>query len=329
MNILYIQEQGAGVSVAGECLVMRAREGEQQVRIPLLEGVLVFGIAQVTMQAIRACLQHRIPIVYLSRSGYCYGRTLPMGWPIERLGSRQRELSQDWQLQTARQMVRAKVLNGRVLLMRQARRREGVELELAVRSMGYLAQRLEGAMTLDQVRGLEGAAAGVYFPALGSCLKPPFVFGTRTRRPPTNPVNALLSFGYQLLWSHLLLVVELQGLDPYQGVLHTAHHGHAALVSDLLEEFRAPIVDSLVLWLINTGTVDIERDFEYRNGGCFLNESGRKQFLRSFVGRMSEKIGLESDVGDVPRWGLLGQQAKRFRQAVKNPTVVYQPYRID
>jgi len=329
VNILYIQEQGAGVSVAGECLVVRAREGVRQVQIPLLEGVLVFGIVQVTMQAIRACLQQRIPIVYLSRSGYCYGRTLPMGWPIERLGSRQGRLSEEWQLQTARQMVRAKVLNGRVLLMRQARRREGVELELAVRSMGYLAQRLEGAMTLDQVRGLEGAAAAVYFPALGSCLKPPFVFGTRTRRPPTNPVNALLGFGYQLLWNHLLLLVELQGLDPYVGVLHTAHHGHAALVSDLLEEFRAPVVDSLVVWLINTGVVQTERDFEYRNGGCFLNESGRRLFLRSFVGRMSESVTIESAVGTPPRWGFLAQQIKRFRDAVLQPDQGYRPYRID
>jgi CRISPR-associated protein Cas1 len=101
---------------------------------------------------------------------------------------------------------------------------------------------------------------------------------------------------------------------------------HAALVSDLLEEFRAPIVDSIVLWLINKGIVNIEEDFEHRDGGCFLSDSGRKKYLTAFIQRMEGSI--QTPDGDQPRWDLLTQQVKKFKQSVYNPQDLYQPYRI-
>ncbi|NJK64956.1 MAG: CRISPR-associated endonuclease Cas1 [Synechococcaceae cyanobacterium SM2_3_1] len=330
MDILYIVEQGCQLVLSGEQLrILRREEVLNQVPLPLLEGILVFGITQLSTQAIRACLQRRIPVVYLSRSGFCYGRALPMGWPAASLRTYQDASSANWRLSTARQIVQAKVLNGRVLLLRQARRNDALDLKLPIESLTYLTRRLNKVETLQEVRGLEGAAAAIYFPALGSCLKAPFVFSTRSRRPPTNPVNAMLSFGYQVLWNHLLLLIELQGLDPYSGTLHTAHHGNAALASDLLEEFRAPVIDSLMVWLVNTRMVQLERDFEYRDGGCFLNESGRRQFLQAFVHRMSGQVQVDPVLGAIPRWHLLTQQVKLYRQSVLNSDHVYQPYRID
>ena len=111
---------------------------------------------------------------------------------------------------------------------------------------------------------------------------PAFVFMARSRRPPGNPVNAMLSFGYQILWNHLLSLIELQGLDPYYACLHQGSERHAALASDLIEEFRSPIVDSLVLYLVNRGVMDIDRDFEHHEGGCYLNDLGRKKYLKAF-----------------------------------------------
>lgn len=146
----------------------------------------------------------------------------------------------------------------------------------------------------------------------------------RSRRPPGNPVNALLSFGYQVLWNHLLVLIELQGLDPYQACLHEGSERHAALASDLIEEFRVPIIDSLVLYLVNRNMLNIQDDFEYRDGGCFLGSSGRKVFLRAFVQRMEEEI-LTEQRDRQPRWHLLMSQVKSYKRFIYSPVHGYQP----
>jgi CRISPR-associated protein Cas1 len=151
------------------------------------------------------------------------------------------------------------------------------------------------------------------------------VFTARSRRPPGNPVNAMLSFGYQLLWNHLLSLIELQGLDPYHACLHQGSERHAALASDLIEEFRAAIVDSLVLYLVNRRIVTME-DFEYRDGGCFLNGSGRKKYLRSFLQRMEEPVQMGE--GEQPKWDVLMKQVKAFKRFVYDPSHRYTPYSI-
>jgi CRISP-associated protein Cas1 len=175
--------------------------------------------------------------------------------------------------------------------------------------------------------GLEGAGAACYFPAFGECLSNrSFVFMARSRRPPENPVNAMLSFGYQVLWNHLLSLIELQGLDPYQACLHQGNERHAALASDLIEEFRAAIVDSLVLYLVNRGGVDADQDFVYADGGCYLNDSGRKKYLRAFLIRMEERLTIDGE--QQPRWDVLMQQVKKYKQFVYAPSHIYQPYLI-
>jgi CRISPR-associated protein Cas1 len=118
----------------------------------------------------------------------------------------------------------------------------------------------------------------------------------------------------------------LQGLDPYSACLHQGTERHAALASDLIEEFRAPIIDSLVTYLVNRRFVDAGSDFVYSNGGCFLNDSGRRKYLKAFLERMEEEI--ETDSGKQPKWDLLNQQIKAYKQFVYNPTELYKPYQI-
>ncbi|MFT0727368.1 CRISPR-associated endonuclease Cas1 [Synechococcus sp. F70.1] len=328
MRTLYVSQQGCRLSLRQEFVLVHLGESLlQEMPLPLLEQILIFGRSQVTTDVVRACLRRNIPIAYLSRLGYCYGRLVPIERGYRRLAHLQQALPEEWRLQTAAQMVRAKLLNSRVLLMRQLRQRPTETGDLTLRSLEHLAAQALEAKSLDQLRGIEGAAAALYFPELGNCLQQRgFVLLNRTRQPPTNPVNAMLSFGYMVLWNHLLTLVELQDLDPYQGCLHASSERHAALVSDLLEEFRAPIVDSLVLWLVNSGVMDIQEDFEYRDGGCFLSDAGRKKYLKAFLQRMEGSI--QTPDGDQPRWDLLTQQVKKFKHSVYNPQDLYQPYRI-
>ncbi len=329
MKTLYVSQQGCYVALKQESLVIRqGKDILARVQLPLLEQVLIFGKAQVTTQAIHVCLARQIPILYLSRMGYCYGRILAIEQGYRPLFRYQQQLGLPERLMVARLIVFAKLKNSRVILQRQQRRLGLDALNTVLRDLDYFAKMAAQASILSKLNGYEGAAANAYFSAFSLCLSSPeFTFVARSRRPPGNPVNALLSFGYQVLWNHLLTLIEFQGLDPYQGCLHEGSERHAALASDLIEEFRAPIIDSLVLYMINNSMVKADRDFEFHNGGCFLNESGRRSFLAAFVQRMEEIITLEEG-GHYPRWHLLLRQVKRYKQFIYAPSRGYEPYRI-
>jgi CRISPR-associated protein Cas1 len=247
--------------------------------------------------------------------------------PIERgyrqLSRYQQQLTVSHRLMIARKIVETKLSNCRVLLRRQSRTRQTDNIALAIKSLDYFARKTLKTTTIEELMGIEGSAAVQYFQALGECFASgEFKLLTRTRRPPRNPTNALLSFGYQVLWNHLLTLLEIQGLDPYYACLHQGSERHAALASDLIEEFRAPIIDSLVLWLINTRVMNVDWDFHYQDGGCFLNEQGRKKFLKFWLQRMEKKVGSQKQ----PRWDLLTTQIRKYKQFVYHPIESYEPY---
>ncbi|MGL4376013.1 MAG: CRISPR-associated endonuclease Cas1 [Microcoleaceae cyanobacterium] len=329
MQTLYVSQQGCYLSLHQELLIVKQGETvHAEIQLPLLEMVLIFGKSQVTTQAIRACLWRNIPIAYVSRMGFCYGRIIPIERGFRHLSRYQQELSFVERLQVARKIVQGKLKNSRVFLQRQNRGQSSPSLSLTIQSLEVLIEKAGNSDSIERLLGLEGAGAAQYFSAFAECLNhPDFVFVNRTRRPPGNPVNAMLSFGYQVLWNHLLSLIEIQGLDPYSACLHQGNERHAALASDLIEEFRAPIVDSLVLWLVNSKVMDANKDFIFRDGGCFLNDSGRSKYLKFFLQRMEENI--KTDRGDSqPRWDLLNQQVKAFKQFVYEPVRGYKPYQI-
>ncbi|MEI6443773.1 MAG: CRISPR-associated endonuclease Cas1 [Nostocales cyanobacterium ELA583] len=221
MQTLYISEQNYYVCLQKETLIIKQGETVYaEVQLPLLEQILIFGQSQVTTQVIRACLWRDIPIAYLSRMGYCYGRILPISRGYRQLSRYQQQLSPVERLITARAIIKGKLKNSRVLLRRQKKRRESELLEKVLQSLDYLAEQAVKADSIERLMGFEGAGATQYFSAFSECLtNPDFVFSGRSRRPPGNPVNAMLSFGYQVLWNHLLSLIEIQGLDPYYACL--------------------------------------------------------------------------------------------------------------
>jgi len=331
MRSLYISHHDCHLSLKQEQVIIK--QGQtilEEVQLPLLEQILVFGKSQITTQLICACLWRNIPIAYLSSMGRCYGRLVPIERGYRNLARQQLLLLPPDRLLVAKEIVRAKLHNSRVILQRQRRRGiSGVEgIDSAIGGLQYLMHRTAQATSTEQLMGFEGAGAASYFAALGNCFTTAeFAFTERSRRPPKDPVNAMLSFGYQLLWNHLLSLIELQGLDPYDACLHQGSERHAALASDLLEEFRAPIIDSLVLYLVNHSIMDVDNDFDRPDdGGCYLNHHGRKKFLRSFLLRMEE--ALDTDEGSQPRWNLLNQQVKTYKRFVYDPSLGYKPYLI-
>lgn len=329
MRTLYVSQQGCYITLKNELLIIK--QGEtifNEVQLPLLEQILIFGHSQMTTQAIRSCLSRDIPIAYLSRMGYCYGRVLPIERGYRRVSRYQQELTPIECLLVARKIVQAKLKNSRTFLLRQQRRNPSQTAEISIKSLELLAQKAGEAETIEKLMGFEGAGAAQYFSAFGECLNNPnFIFLGRSRRPPGNPVNAMLSFGYQILWNHLLTLIELQGLDPYYACLHQGTERHAALASDLIEEFRTPIIDSLVLWLINTKAMNAETDFEYHDSGCYLNNIGRPKYIKYFLQRLEEEVQ-NAEGEKQPRWDLMTQQIKAFKEFVFQPRQSYKPYQI-
>ena len=209
MQTLYVSEQNCYVCLQKETLLVKQGETVYaEVQLPLLEQILIFGKSQITTQVIRACLWRDIPIAYLSRMGYCYGRILPISRGYRQLSRYQQQLSPVEKLITARAMIKGKLKNSRVLLRRQKKKKESELLERVLQSLDYLADQVAQADNLERLMGFEGAGAAQYFSAFSECLtNPDFVFSGRSRRPPGNPVNAMLSFGYQVLCNHLLALI--------------------------------------------------------------------------------------------------------------------------
>ncbi|MBC5794800.1 MAG: CRISPR-associated endonuclease Cas1 [Sphaerospermopsis kisseleviana] len=329
MRTLYISRQGCYISLKAETLIVKQGETiHGEIQLPLLEQILIFGKSQMTTEAIRSCLWRDIPIAYLSRMGYCYGRLMPIARGYRQLSRYQQQLTTTDKLIVAQNIVAGKLKNSRTFLQRQQRRNPSTTTEMAIKSLAVLIQKAREAETTERLMGLEGAGAAQYFSAFGECLNHPnFIFLARSRRPPGNPVNAMLSFGYQILWNHILTLIEIQGLDPYYACLHQGTERHAALASDLIEEFRAPIIDSLVLWLINSKIMDDTQDFVYHDGGCYLNNHGREKYIKYFLQKLEEDVQNQKGENQ-PRWDLMTQQIKVFKEFVYQPSQVYQPYQI-
>ena len=255
MRSLYLLRPHGTAGLEGEQLVVRSEEQElDRMGLPLLDQILVVGQMQLTTQLIRACLRRGIPIAYLSSSGQCLGRLQPLEGGYRHRARRQAELPQERRLALARALVSGKIANGRVVLQRFTRRSGRPAVESCLRRLGQLQTLTNRAPCPNQLRGLEGSAAALYFRSLGGLLEDDgFGFALRSRRPPLTPFDAFCGFGYGVLWNALLLRAELRGLDPYNGVLHVGSPRHAALVSDLIEPLRTFLVDPFHGQLIRAG----------------------------------------------------------------------------
>ena len=183
-------------------------------------------------------------------------------------------------LELVKAIVTAKIHNQATVLYRHSVK----EHPLKQRKAGVQSQE-----TIDQVRGMEGLAAREYFACWSQMLKEPWTFAGRNRRPPTDPVNALLSFAYGLLRSQVTAAVHLAGLDPYIGYLHEVTRGQPALVLDLMEEFRSLIADNVVLSVLNNRELQ-PKDFTESLGAYLLGDAGRKTFLQAFERKLSDEF---------------------------------------
>lgn len=267
MSVLYVAEQGATLHKRGDRLVVQKMGSRiQSLSCHHLEQVIVFGNITITPPARNFLLEQGVDTVFLSLGGRFRGRLISFdGRNIELRRAQFRELERPEVLvDLARRFVRGKLFNCRCLLRRHQRRLQSARVASALHRMGTSLEQLDQRHTVDEIRGLEGAGAAAYFGCFSELLlQPGFGFGGRTRRPPRDPVNAMLSFGYTLLLGTITTAVQTVGLDPFLGSLHAPANGKPSMVLDLMEEFRPLLVDSVTLRAINRRQFT-PQDFEYR-----------------------------------------------------------------
>lgn len=292
---VYVQGQGYSVGLKGEILEIRDKGTVvSTTRLMEISQLSLFGNVQLTAQALRELAVREIPIVHLSYGGWLSAVTTPPPHKNIELRRRQFTVAADPTicLRLARAFVVGKIRNARTLLRRNARTLpEGVLYQLAV-----ARRRAEGATALEQLLGIEGTAAREYFAHFARMFKPgedgnapAFEFTSRNRRPPRDPVNALLSFLYAMLTKEIVVTLVGVGFDPYLGFYHQPRYGRPALALDLMEEFRPLVADSVGISLINNGELR-PGDFIARAGAVALTDSGRRRVIDAYERRLETLV---------------------------------------
>lgn len=295
LRTLYLLRHGQVLGKAGERLVIR-QQGREEQEIPIIkvDQVMIFGNAQITTQAMQLCLHHRVPIYLLSATGRYHGVVDSFDTDPVLLQQAQFRRADDpgFCLELARALLDGKLANSRTLLKRLARNRAAPHLTDAAQQIQRLRAHLAQAETLDQARGFEGAAARLYFEAMQQLLDPQWKFTGRNRQPPRDPVNALLSYGYTLLFYNIYSLIRARGLNPHVGYLHPLRAGHPALASDLMEEFRALVVDPVVWNLVLNQRLQPDQFRLPRTPGdaCRMDGPARTRLIRDLEKKLNASI---------------------------------------
>ncbi len=295
LRTLYLLKHNQVLGKKSERLVVH-QEGHLKQEIPAIkvDQIMVFGNAQITTQAMHFCLQERIPIYLLSGKGRFYGVVDSFDTDPVLLQKAQFKKSDDpdFCLKLAQSILIGKISNSRTLLQRLARNRPSEKLNEAAQSLKRSLQHMAEAKDLDQARGFEGSAARTYFQAIQTLVDPAWQFSGRNRMPPRDPINALLSYGYTLLFYNVYSFIRARGLNPQVGYLHPLRVGHPALVSDLVEEFRALVVDPVVWNLVLNKKLSVDQftTNSTSDQGCRINKLARTRFIHEMEKKLNAPI---------------------------------------
>lgn len=329
LRTVHITEHGAYLHRRGGRVVV-SRDDVDLFEIPLesLDQVCVANQGAISFGAMREFLSRQIGFVVTSHAGE------PVGWLDNLTGGNamlhaeqfRRADDEAFCLGAARALVGGKIANCRLIVRRYARHRSsadsGADGELA-----HLERRLAQAGSLDVIRGLEGAAARRYFEVLGDFLGGEWNSNHRNRRPPRDPVNVLLSYGYTILFQNVLTLLVRRGLHPYVGSLHTAADRHPALAFDLMEEFRPLVVDAVVLKLLLNGRIKPEH-FEQGSEDypCRLLPIGRRIFVQSIEEKLDTPLQHPKDGRSIDLRRAIAGQASLWADHVCRRVGNYRPF---
>ena len=335
MGILYLTTEGSKVRKdGGRIIVTVGSECINEIPLEQIDAVVVFTGAHLTEELIVEFLKRGTSVTFLSSRGQYYGR-LESTQSVDVLRQmRQARLTVErgFCLGISKEFVSAKLHNQITVLRWFFKNRPDIYDNGDLEALKVLYNKIKEACSVRELMGYEGSAAKIYFSCISKLCSPEFRFTGRTRQPPKDAFNSMLSYGYTLLMYEIYTIIGKHGLYPYFGFLHRPKRGHPALASDLMEEWRPVIVDAFVLHLANKGSfksIDFETDSS--NGGVFLCKEQSKDFLKRYEKRVLTKIKNNEDLSDsIFNYRLqIDKQVTLLAKAVDSGDFqIYKSYRI-
>lgn len=328
MSTLYLDDQGAVIRVSGQEFIICTGDRERE-RIPRtwVERVVIAGNVQISTQALTMLLKEEIPVAFMSTKGNYRGSLHQPSHKHAALRIAQYDCSRDhdFKLRQGRVVLEAKLKNCRSLLLKHRRAHPEFHCDMEIEGISRERHKLKQCPTMEGLMGHEGVAAHWYFTAFGRMVRREFAFEHRSRRPPRDPVNAMLSLGYTLLYNDCLTAVEAIGLDGNIGFLHALEYGRASLASDMVEEFRW-LIDGMVLGIVNRGMVHPDDFTPQEDGGYRMGDPARKMFY----GQYEERMRAETTDRDtqVCYRRLLFRQAEQLARVIQGEESDYLPHLI-
>ena len=330
MATLYLLEQGTSLFKENLRFIIHVpKKDKTEIPVREVKQILLFGNINLSTPAIATCLESQINVLFLSPSGRYKGHLSNIeasNLNIELL-QYQYHSNREFRLNISQAIVMGKLLNSKQLLLRLHRQRKNSIVQDAISGITSDLAMLKSVNDIDSLRGYEGISSARYFPAFGQLItNSDFEFSQRNRQPPTDPINALLSFGYTLLFNNVLSFIIAEGLSPYFGNFHYGEKKKTYLAFDLMEEFRSPVVDSLVITLVNTSIFKTE-DFERRgnNRGIYLKDQSRRIFLEQFEARMNQLIFHPAIGSDISYREVIQLQVRLYKRCLVS-SKVYKPF---
>jgi CRISPR-associated protein Cas1 len=324
MSTIYVTTQGANVQRrSGQIIIGKGKDVLQNMPENQLRKVILVGNINLSTPFVSFCLEKDIEVVYLSQGGKFRGRLVGNGRKNAEIRVRQYDLARDesFRLKQVKAIVGGKIQNQIDMAIRQSETnsREVVTLR-------KMRAKSATAVSTDSLLGIEGAASATYFLMFRRWIPQPFVFEKRTSNPPKNEVNALLSLSYTLIYNRLESLLNLAGLDAYQGFFHAPKDGHASLASDLTEEFRSIFCDSLVLKLIRRKQIN-PAHFEKKEGKFFLSKEGSKIFFGEFEAKIASQR--QTEKGELLSFNeIMKRQVYQLARVIKGEEKLYKPFRL-
>lgn len=276
MSYLYVNEDGVTVGIEANRCVARYKDGMiKYIPIETVEGIVIMGKPQLTTNCMEECLKRGINVSFFSKGGRYFGRLHSTGHVKAQHQRQQCYLyDSDFAVELAKLVISAKLKNQEVVLRRYERSKH-VELKEIHNMMSACRYKVENCKDVFEIMGYEGQGAKYYFDGLSKVINEEFVFHGRSRRPPLDEFNSMIGLGYSVLMNEIYGKIEEKGLNPYFGFIHRDAENHPTLASDLMEEWRAVIVDAMVMSIINGN--EIQKDDFVKNideHGCYLNRTG-------------------------------------------------------
>lgn len=332
MSLLFINENGAVVGLEENRCVVRYSDGMQRL-IPIenLESITIMGNVQITTQCVKECLTKGITISYFSKGGTYFGRLHSTGHVNTRRQRKQCELyEKDFSIEFSKRVIKSKLKNQGVVL-RRYEKSKNIPVSDSLKMIEICRSKIETCCTIPELMGYEGQGAKAYFEGLSKVIKPEFKFSGRNKRPPRDEFNSMISLGYSIILNEIYGVLESKGLNPYFGFMHRDKEKHPTLASDMMEEWRAVIVDSTVMSMINGNEIQKE-DFlmNIEEPGCFLTKNGIKLFLDKLEKKLQTEIRY-LDYMDYPvsfRRGISLQVEKLAEAVEAGDASIYRPIEI-